>query len=502
VEKNVKYVTFSSSVEDFTEINESFDRAKLRIAYAGANRNNSYITKEAFEKAIPTMFNCPIVTHYDRDTDSLGGHDIELVNKGDNNYQLINLTTPVGVVPESANFWWDTVEDSNGDQKDYLSVEVLLWKRQEAYEKLKSDGIVSQSMEISINDGSKEDDGLYHIYDFDFMAFALIGTEPCFEDAQIELFSLEDKERFNKELTEMMADFKRTFSKINTNEEGGGNEVEKENKVFEEQVEEKAEAEIVEEVETTEQVAESEPAESDAPEAETEGQEEAGESEFALSSFISHELYKSVSEKKGKWDDPLYWIIDFDEEKGLVYVYSLEDENNYALKYTMDNDKAVIDWESMFKVKMEIVPYEEPMTEPAAETQEFDKEEETNEDVVESEDKQDEQVSEEYAEMAAELEELRAYKLANEKEKFDKQVTAIFDNFESLKGIEEFEQLRDDHSDMTLEAIEDKCYSILGRQKQNETFSLKDKSPKIKVLPREDEPNEPYGGIFVKYGIN
>ena len=58
------------------EVNPSFDKGKLRIAYTGTNRNNTFISKEAFEKSIPTMFNCPVVTHYDRQKDTLCGHEI------------------------------------------------------------------------------------------------------------------------------------------------------------------------------------------------------------------------------------------------------------------------------------------------------------------------------------------------------------------------------------------------------------------------------------------
>ena len=146
-------MTFASSLTNLCEVNSSFDTGVLRICYTGENRNKSFFSKETIVKSIPTIYNCPIVCNYDRETDTLGGHDIELVCDGNGALKLINATTPVGVIPESAKVWFDDYEEDDGTIHEYLYAEVLLWKRQEAYQKIKKDGITAHSMEIKVKDG-------------------------------------------------------------------------------------------------------------------------------------------------------------------------------------------------------------------------------------------------------------------------------------------------------------------------------------------------------------
>ena len=136
-ERNMRIV-FSSGISDLTERNTSFDSGVLRVAYVGKNRNNSFISKETFERCMPSIYNCPIVCRYDREEDIIGSHDMELVVSDDGSMRIVNITQPVGIVPESARYWWEEIEDDSGVH-EYLCADVLLWKRQEAYKKIKED---------------------------------------------------------------------------------------------------------------------------------------------------------------------------------------------------------------------------------------------------------------------------------------------------------------------------------------------------------------------------
>ena len=118
-------ITYESSLTNIVSVNPSFDLGVLKVAYTGLNRNNSFISEETFEKCIKTIYNCPVVCNYNRETDSIGSHDIEIVKDGNNSYKIINITQPVGVVPESAKYWWEDIVD-NGVSHRYLCVEVLL----------------------------------------------------------------------------------------------------------------------------------------------------------------------------------------------------------------------------------------------------------------------------------------------------------------------------------------------------------------------------------------
>ena len=208
-------LTYASSLTNLCELNSSFDKGTLRIAYTGRNRNGSYISKEAFVNCIRTMYNCPVVCNYDRETDTLGGHDMEVVRGADGGLRIINATTPVGCIPESAKWWFEDVKEEDGTVHEYLVTEALLWKRQEAYRKIREDGITAQSMEITVRDGEHVD-GVLHIRDFEFTAFCLIGVEPCYEGASLTMSLAED---FKQQLSEMMQELKESFSMVAPSEE-------------------------------------------------------------------------------------------------------------------------------------------------------------------------------------------------------------------------------------------------------------------------------------------
>ena len=87
---SVMNLTYESSLSRLCEINESFDSGVLRIAYHGANRNGSYISKQAFERSIETIWNCPVVCNYDRDNDVIGAHDVEVITDKDGKLRLVN----------------------------------------------------------------------------------------------------------------------------------------------------------------------------------------------------------------------------------------------------------------------------------------------------------------------------------------------------------------------------------------------------------------------------
>ena len=90
-ERNMRIV-FSSGISDLTERNTSFDSGVLRVAYVGKNRNNSFISKETFERCMPSIYNCPVVCRHDREEDIIGSHDMELVVSDDGSMRIVNIT--------------------------------------------------------------------------------------------------------------------------------------------------------------------------------------------------------------------------------------------------------------------------------------------------------------------------------------------------------------------------------------------------------------------------
>lgn len=501
----VNSVTFASSLTNICEVNSSFDRGVLRICYTGENRNGSYISKQAICNSLDTIRNCPIVCNYDRDTDSLGGHDMEVVRNDNGDLRLINLTQPVGVIPESANLWFDNYEDEDGVTHEYLYADVLLWKRQEAYQKIKNDGVVSHSMEISIKDG-KMIDGIYHINDFEFTAFALIGVTPCYESSALEVFSAEN---FKNQMVEMMHDLKEMFRSVVTNNDG--NECDKKSteggkEVLNEKIELAAEYGI--DINTLEFSIEDLTVEELREKFEeirklSEEEIDKNKNDFALNGEVVEEMRRVLSAEKvtREWGEcDRYHFVDCDTEASEVYCYDSQDWLLYGFGYSMNGDNVVIDFESKKRMKCAIVPFDEgEQVAPFADV--FSVMENRIVELADVEAKFNEATNK-ITEMESELEVLRKFRLDTESDKKDAQREALYSEFNDLSGLEEFAALKEEakSEDYTIDMIREKCYALRGRL-VTPKFSLEStKTPKIKV-EKESMPNEPYGGLFVKYGV-
>lgn len=527
------YLTFETSLTDICEVNSSFDKGLLRICYTGENRNKSFISREDLERCARTLPYVPVVGNYIRSEEDFGGHDVEIITTRDGELKMVNKTQPVGVVPADADIYFETVEDSNGEAKEYLYTTVLLWKRQEAYKKIKEEGTVSHSMEITVKDGEMVD-GVYHIHDFEFTALCLLGAnvEPCFEDSSLEVFTTSD---FKMQFELMMNDFKQSFNLATTSiednysqdetlEEGGEEDLEKNKDVFteeevikDESVEEEVfdtEAELSEDINPDEAVSVDE-AKSEAEfetiseedneeELPKDEDEEDSEKDFALTGDISKALWESLYSadriQDGELDWCRYFFVDFDIEKGVVYFEdALEDWKLFGCNYSMNGDNVVIDFDSKRRMKYSIVEFDE-----GTDTSNILSMYETIQ--KDSEERAESKYETTIKQYEAELEELRSLKADLETTAEINARSEIIADFDDLIGVEEFTALCDNMLDYDVDTFEEKCYAIRGRNISNPTsakFSISDNMPKFHVesngVKEDAELNAPYGGVVEKY---
>ena len=453
-DKNVRLV-FNSALKDIMSCNESFDQGVLRIAYHGENRNGSYISKEVFEKCLSSMYNVPVVANYMRDDDMIGGHDIEIVRK-DKFPKMVNITHPVGVVPESASNWWELVTEEDGTIHEYLCTDVLLWKRQEAYEKIVSDGIVYESMEIKVKEDHL-DNGVYVIDDFEFLAFCLVGNcEPCFESASLATFS---SDAFTSELYAMLEEVPMATRNYL---EGVTNKL----------VNKKLK--LVEKYGLT-----------------------LDDLDFELAAYTIDEVedkLAAIRERLG--------VSQIDEEDPVVT--PPEEENPTEPGTDPDanpgTDESQDSGQDNNQEDVEEHSLEEDRTGHAKDDpeDEEDKKPQDNDDEFacgEDEKKTSCAISEEdFALLKKELKELREFKnqILSEKK------AELFSMFSDLESNEDFKDLKNNADKYDLTAIEEKCFAIRGR---TATFSMNQTYKKAPVLPVLDhEPTyEPYGGVVKKY---
>jgi hypothetical protein len=463
-------IVFSSGFDRLKEYNSSFDTGVLRVCYVGKNRNNSFISKETFERCIHSIYNVPIVCNYIREEDQIGEHDAEIV-KRNGSIKFVNITHPVGVIPESAKYWWEEVEESDGSIHEYLCTDALLWKRQEAYDKIKEDGITDESMEISVKEGHMKD-GIYVIERFEFTAFCLLGkAKPCYESAALLTFSQED---FRAQLDEMMREFKESASTMQPLDE------------------EIAKVDI-----DNESIAEGGE--------ETLDVKNLDEKDFALVEQFTGELISALSDEttETSWGNMArYWFVDYDDEANEVYAYDAEDWKLYGFTFAMSGDNVVVDFNSKKRMKFSIVAFDEGEQSTAF----FAVYSLIAEKFAVNENQWTEKfktASDSIATMENELGDLRKYKADAEKDASERKLESVFSQFEDLVGVEEFDTLRENCDQYSAEDLTEKCFAIRGRSMPNGKFSLQEqKAPKL-IVEREDSGKgyEPYGGVFTEYGI-
>lgn len=196
-------------------INPQFSKAKIYVMYHGKNPNGTNISKEAVGRNIKSIKNIPIVGEFSKENNNFKGHGgtIEIDEYGDLEY--IHTTSPIGVIPESANIYWETIKDKKEIEREYLVVDgAYMWNRySKQISTLKEDNY-GQSMEIEIVNGYWNDDEAYYdITDFIFSALCVLGidkngvghVEPAFSDAKIITYN---NKGFKDELNEMLNEFK------------------------------------------------------------------------------------------------------------------------------------------------------------------------------------------------------------------------------------------------------------------------------------------------------
>ena len=488
------YETNHSSVYNRKDLNSSFAEGTLKVMYTGENRNHSSIDRATVEAALPSLYNIPIVAHYDRDTNCIGGHDIELRKDANGRPYLHTLTVPCGLVPEHAVFSFQEDVDENGVSHEYLVVDgVLLWKREPVYRHIDEDlgGKVDHSMEIEILDGASDrESGIYRIKKFEFQALCLLERDrPCFEGSMLELFSLDE---FRLRMAEMMQDLKESFSLVPSQKEDdrhhskeGGETLENQMTELEEKaveaVEEPVESEPVQKAEFSEAEEQAAPAEEETVEIpEAEPAAETSEGEFALSGDLSREFCEIFSQEmiEMPWGpDCRYWMLDYDFDLHKVYVQDNADWRLYSFDYVMNGDHVLVDFASKTRVKYAFVPYDNGDDSSAASA--FSR----------------------AAEMFTKvIDELREFKAETERREDLAARERVFASFADLAGVEAFEKLREKNADLSVAVLEEKCYAIRGKVGTPAKFSIEQDRPRLPVEHRDAlTEDEPYGGVVERY---
>jgi hypothetical protein len=429
-------------VKSFEVLNSEFTKAKCYVLYTGENRNGSLISKEAVEVALPSIYNCPVVAEvlYKDGVKDFGSHGGRIVIDS-SGIRYEQTTVPYGVVPESANARWETVDD-----KEYLVCEIILWSgRYDDLDVFLADGVRPQSMEISPLE-FEEKDNLFEITSFEFSALTILGSdvEPCFEDAKIETFECDT---FKKQYEEMVGKFTQYLSSLSKEED---TQSEEQPKTFSLTMKDKLNL---------------------------------------LQNSIEDE--READEDDNTISCTYYWVMDFDDDYVYVSIYSWTrdgSDKDYYVRATYqideENNVAAINKESFEEIVQKWVT--------VTEAQQIDSDRETMENNFA-------QLKEDFENLQNENQNLKDFKEKAEKDERKSKINEVLDEFsEQLSNSEEYTNFRNEavKKELTDEQIRKACFAILGKVK----FEQKSKKDKEKPLATVIKVDSALNTAADKYG--
>jgi hypothetical protein len=525
---------------DFRFIDVSID-----VMHTGANLNKTSFTKDAINKAVPTIRNTPIlgyvVDELDEEDKDFKGHEHEL-RITDKDVKYVYAGQAYGVIPESCNPRWIIKDDGTGIEREYLRVDGLIWtKFSDPVDIFTRDGTKNHSVELTdMACGPADKNGNVPVGSFKFDGCCILSTtDPSIKPAMTGScvtanFSVEDiTAQIRDRLYEYQA-IQQNYTAQNDNpsdEEKGDTTPMNENEIKTPGVEEN-------QVPAEDTVAPTEPAGNDAtppnentvtepaaapaeenvapttePEpapvepagtentAPTENEPAAG-AEFTLSANqLRDEIYNALLKVQvpSRWDPdcmiPKYWLTDILDSEVIV-----TDSGTYQLMgipYSMNGDNVVLDYANIKRKKVTYEDWDEGDVMPGLITM-FST---LTDKLVE--------LSDSFTKAANEVSEIKpkleAYQQAEEKAAAaaDKakrdELFSIMD--EKLGADTEYIALKE-NNEISYSDLETKCYALVGRKSAEFSYvpnKNNKKTVRFGVGGTQNGSDVAYGGLIEHY---
>lgn len=471
----------------------------IDVMHTGKNLNDSYFDKDVVDSCIDSIKNTPVLgfVKYNSMTkeSDFKGHEY-ILTRTENGIEEKYAGSAYGLIPESCNPRWITKMCSDGQEREFLQVDALLWtKFDDSTDIIERDGSKSQSMELSVSsiEGYEDEDGAFHFEKFMFDGCCILGdqVQPAMVDANVTLkevkFAVSDfAKNLQGELNDKFTMFTRLMS--NENEQGGVGDMPDMNTDFSQT--------ILDQLED-------------------------------MSIMISE--YETVDTFWG--EAPRFYLADVQDDEVIVYDAS-DHWRYYGFKFSVNGDKPEIDFESGSRKKVRYETYEDGAAAienafdfdahiaeiEKAFTAKIDEAEakftEAEAKVVETEGKFAEverskaDVEAEYAQIKAEYEEIKPkydeYVKAEEQREIDElnaQKDAKFAEYEDvLAENADFAALKDNKDDMSVKDIENECAVLFWKMNRSKnSFSKEDTNAAVLgVIGDSDDVADGY--VHTKYG--
>ncbi|PLR72308.1 hypothetical protein [Bacillus sp. UMB0728] len=491
-----KLKTYEDESED-----TRFLKVKIWLMHTEENLNGSYFSKESVEAAIPTLANTPILAYIEDNSEGeedFSDHRMILV-KEDGKFKVKYVGQAIGLIPENNDAQFESRVCDDGIEREFLTVTGYVWTKFDSpIDIFNRDEIKSQSMELHDNyQGEWKDDGLFHFTKFSFYGACALGNDvlPAMRSATIEAQFSQDK--LFEEINSKMEKFKLTYSEF----EKGGNA----------KVDEKLEL-LAKYSLTEEDLAEKGIVLADFSVEELEAkliELKEPEQEFTLTGeqFVSelvNELRKEKIKDDWDWEYSRYSYVDYKENEVFAYDWT-ENYTLYGFTFSADGDKITIDFDSKKRKKFEIVDFDEGTSGEFSVIPKDALEYEVKVAEKKIEDKfgkEQETLKEQFSKLEQDAEELRQFKAGKLQEERTEKESALFDSFSNELTEEDVKDLKETASEFSLEQLEEKLFTLVGKKKANFTKQPKREkqtSVKIEVENTSTEEPAPYGGLLEKF---
>lgn len=528
MEVNMHIPVIFQHLKTFDADDVRFMKVKIWLMHLGENLNGSYFSKESVEKAIPSLANTPILVYIEENKygeKDFSDHRMELV-KEDGTYKIKYMCNAIGVIPESNNAKFEFRICDDGVEREFLTVEGLIWKKwDDPIDIFNRDIIKSQSMEIAEDyTGYWGEDKLFHFENFSFFGACALGKDvlPAMRSSTIEL-QFNNNDVFS-EIQTKMEQFKLLFSSLSENNKQGGNQVEEILKMLEsygltiedlqakginheefslEELEEKVKAEFVN---------------ANSDNHDNNKNDNKPEDKFALTiSQLQEEAHRTLSsfgtiiDEYWGFEWPKYSLVDIDTENNKIVAFDYENFYLVGFDYSVEGDKLIVNQDSVRRFKVNYVPMELGEDEPSnvfeviqskfSKIKELFEDQKTKLTEKETEYQQLQEkftaLESEYAKVSTEY----ANKLNAEREAAENK---IFEMFAKELTEEEMAEIKANKDNMQLQEIENALFALVGRKKAKFSFSQQDKSKVIDLTRLEPEKKQKtgksYDELFEKYG--
>ncbi|WP_437132787.1 hypothetical protein [Bacillus atrophaeus] len=479
------------NLSSFETEDTRFLKVKIWLMHLGENLNGSYFNKESVQDAIPSLANTPILSYIEEnsegDTD-FSDHRMVLV-KEDGKFKVKYIGQAIGLIPETNNAQFEKRVCDDGVEREFLTCEGLVWQKwDDPINIFNRDIVKAQSMELHSDFEGEWVDEIFHFTKFSFFGACALGDDvlPAMQSATIETHFSEDK--MLKGIQEKME----LFKTVNVNK--GGNETLDKTELLKQYsvtVDELAEKKIDFEALSYEEL-----------EQKLKNNDKKDTAHvFSLSANqLATELRLALSKEKfiktyswGESEERIRYQY-ADQKDDEVFAFdNKEDGLLYGFNFSVSEDKVTIDFSTKKRKKFDIVDFIEGAAETFSvlpiETLKFEV------------DAKEKEVEHSYTKLKEEHKELKLFKAETLSAQREEKVKDLFGKFNLELTEAEINSVKEVSTDLSIEQIEEKLFTLLGKKKAKFSSLKQDKGSTVKIPFNKEHDDRPmaYGGLFEKY---